>query len=205
VLQIQHPKRNLGVFMTADQFQLAIGKIIVRAKPAHTVLVTVSDAYNKPLTGADVYAMVSYGKNYAPFKVGRTGSKGRLQVSTVYQAGQYAFTAVLPGYYSFGTASLPKVGSSNWIDSVEIAMDRVNAVRRGRVVDEKGKPVAGASVYLEFGPRALTNNNGEFTLENMPNSLVRILAKKGNLYGSNVERNRIRSLDRGPIVLTKLR
>ena len=190
--------------MNVGRQELFDRQAIVRAKPSHTVRVTVMDVYNKPLAGTEVYAAAVYGQNRAPFAVGKTDSGGQLQVGRIYEGTTYMFSAVLTGYYSHGTGNLPKVGSSNWIDKVEIIMDRANAVSRGRVVDEKGRPVPNASVSIQFGPRTVTNKNGEFALRNMPGLPVPVFAKKGNLFGSNFERNRLRSLDTGPIVLKKV-
>lgn len=160
--------------------------MVLKALPARSPKVTVTDAYLKPLAGVKVYATATYGLKSLETCVGVTNLAGELTVPAVYPGGRYTFRAALLGYCPAGT-KLPVVGSENWMDLVEMTMEPATSVVRGKVVDGNGKAVAGARVSTDFGPSALTDSRGEFALRQMPSSPTPVMARKGSLKGSNVD------------------
>jgi len=160
--------------------------IVLKAMPARSPKVTVIDAYLKPLPGAKVYMRTMYGLKSVESRVGTTNSAGELTVPVLYHGGKYTFRAALLGYCPRAT-QVPPVGSQNWIDSIEIVTEPATSIVKGKVVDQNGKPVVGAKVSTDFGPYALTDASGEFTLSQMPDGIVRLEARKGKLAGTNID------------------
>lgn len=145
-----------------------------------------TDAYLKPLAGAKVYAIQAYGLKSVEKMAGTTDSSGELTIPAVYVGGRYTFRAALPGYCP-GKSVAPPVGGPSWVDLIEIVTEPATSVVKGKVVDASGKPVIGAEVFTDFGPCSATNEDGEFTLKQMPDWPVRLEARKGKATGANVD------------------
>ena len=202
-MHVEHAEKKLGFVREIDRYEL-IGKgITVKAVPAHSPKVTVMDVWCKPISNAEVWLREFYGLGWNDIRCGKTDASGEYVVPAVYVGGKYQFRAVLPGFYGYGSGG-PSVGSGNWIDNVEVILDTANNERKGKVVDDKGKPVAGFRVYTDFGPEAVTDAKGEFALASMPKGLVIIQARKGDLYGSNYVKARVLDPDKNPIRVSKL-
>lgn len=146
----------------------------------------VMDEYCKPLAGAKVYARQHYGLMTRETAVGITDASGGLVVPDLYRGAIYTLRAVLPGYFTWGT-KCPAVGGENWIDSIETTMALAGETVKGKVVDASGKPLANVQVTTDFGPAAVTDERGEYTLQQMPAGRVVITAQKGKLQGSNLD------------------
>lgn len=174
------------MFTEVDRYKLTDEGMILRALPARSPKVTVTDAYLKPLRGAKVSVTAAYGLKSVHSPGGVTNSAGEVRIPAVYPGGKYTFRATLLGYSPRETRS-PEVGSKNWIDLIEIVTEPATKVVKGKVVDANGKPVSGAEVTTDFGPYALTDTKGEFTLKQMPDSLVPLTAGKGSLKGTNLD------------------
>jgi len=159
---------------------------VLKAQPAHTPKVKVTDAYLKPLARAKVFMRTTYGLKSIETRVGVTNSAGELTLPAVYNGGRYTFGASLLGYCPTAT-EVPPVGSASWIDLIEMVTEPATSVVKGKVVDKAGKPVTGARVSTGFGPSALTDKKGEFTLTQMPDRGVRLEARKGKLIGTNTD------------------
>lgn len=185
-LSVEHRTRKLGLFTETNRYKLIDGRTVLRALPARSPKIIVTDAYLKPLSGAKVYASQAYGLKSVESMVGVTNSEGELIVPAVYQGARYTFRAALPGYCP-GKSAAPAVGSESWIDLIEIVTEPATSVLKGRVVDASGRPVIGAEVATDFGPCSVTNETGEFTLEQMPEWPVRLEARKGRATGANVD------------------
>ena len=160
--------------------------MVLKARPAHYPKVVVTDVYGKPIARVKVSVGAIYGLARVAKPVGVTNSAGELITPALYKGGRYGFDAALLGYCP-GAAMPPPVGSENWIDLIEITLGPATSVVKGKVVDARGKPVVGASVTTNFGPTALTDGNGEFTLNRMPSGPTPIKARKGKLKGTNVD------------------
>lgn len=158
----------------------------MKAAPARSPKVMVMDVYLKPLAGAKVLARQYYGLKSSETPVGVTDAAGALAMPAAYKGAIYTFRAALPGYYG-GGAKCPPVGSDNWIDSVEISMEPATNTIKGKVVDAAGKPIAGATVTTDFGLSSVTDEMGEFALEQMPGCMVRLDARKGKASGTNLD------------------
>lgn len=202
-MHVEHKEKKLGFVQEIDRYQL-IGKgATVRAVSAHTPKVTVMDVWCKPIPNAEIWLREFYGLNWHDIPAGKADENGEYVVPAVYVGGKYEFRAVVQGFYGWGSGG-PKVGSENWIDNVEVMMDTADHERKGKVVDDKGKPVAGFRVYTDFGPEAVTDAKGEFVLTSMPKGLVIIQARKGDVWGSNFIKGRVSDPDKNPIRVSKL-
>ena len=200
MLQVEHKKLRLGRFTEVDRYRLISKGIILKAMPARFPKVTVTDAYLKPLAGAKVFVKTNYGLKSVESAVGLTNSAGELVVPAVYHGGKYTFRAALLGYCPKGSGAAP-VGSENWIDSIEIVTEPATSTVKGKVVDQNGKPVVGAKVSTDFGPSALTDKKGEFTLTQMPDRGVRLEARKGGLHGTNLDAKGRPGTAREPVIV----
>jgi hypothetical protein len=169
-----------------ERYELVGKGIVLKAAPARSPKVVVTDVYGKPIGGVKVSMQVIYGLVKVTKPVGVTNSAGEVIVPSLYKGGQYAFRATLLGYCPMSNTP-PPVRSENWIDLIEMTMGPATDVVKGKVVDGNGKPVSGAKVTTDFGPSALTDGTGEFTLKQMPDSPVPIKAGKGKLSGTNVD------------------
>ena len=174
--------------------------MVFRALPARSPKVTVTDAYLKPLKGAKVSVKAAYGLKSVETSVGVANSSGEFTVPAVYPGGKYTFRATLLGYCP-KEVQTPPVGGKNWIDSIEIVTEPAAKVVKGKVVDGNGKAVAGAKVSTDFGPYALTDARGEFTLKQMPDRMVVLNARKGSLQGTNLDAKGRLSQANAPIVI----
>ena len=160
--------------------------MVLKAQPAHYPKVVVTDVYGKPIARVKVSVGAIYGLARVAKPVGVTNSAGELITPALYKGGKYGFDAALLGYCPAATMP-PPVGSENWIDLIEITLGPAESIVKGKVVDARGKPVAGASVTTDFGPTTLTDAKGEFTLKQMPSRPAPIKARKGSLKGTNVD------------------
>lgn len=173
------------MFQQVDRQKLLAKGIVVKAQRARLPKVLVTDAYLKPLAGAKVYIRPWYGLLNCPESfAGTTNGVGRMTVP-LYAGGRYTLTVKLQGYCPRATDT-PVVGDKSWIDLIEIVTEPATAELKGKVVDHTGRPVAGVSVATDFGPKAVTDSNGEFVLKQMPSWSVSLQATKGKLRGNNV-------------------
>lgn len=85
-------------------------------------------------------------------------------------------------------AAKPAKPSSKKTLSVMEATMSDKEYARGEVIDPSGK----------------TDENGEFVLTGMPDHLVIIQERKGDLYGTNYVKARVQDPEKSPIVLRKL-
>ena len=92
-----------------------------RAAPA---MVSVTDAFGKPLKGAQVQMRVTPRPDEAWSTVGATNAAGKLKATALYPNGVYTFRASCAGYKISSTAGLPRVGSKSWINLIEITMEK---------------------------------------------------------------------------------
>lgn len=160
--------------------------LVLRALPARSPKVIVTDAYLKPLKGARVSVTLAYGLKNVQVTGGVTNSAGEARIPAVYPGGKYTFRATPAGYCP-KAVNTPAVGGKSWIDLVEIVTEPATNSVKGKVVDAKGKPVSGATVSTDFGPSAVTDARGAFTLKQMPDSPVPLTARKANLKGTNLD------------------
>lgn len=149
-------------------------------------MVVVKDMNRNPLAGAEVYLMVYYDPASGAGKVTKTDSKGEAVIPDVYEGGMYSPRLTLQGFYydNMTIRLLPKVGSKEWKDRIELVMEPANRTQRGKVLDDKSRPVEGVAVEADTTPRiaVVTNASGEFVFENLPYSGVRLRVEKGDLF-----------------------
>lgn len=203
MLHVEHKDKELGFTREIDRDELISKGVKLEAVPACSPKVTVMDVWCKPMVGAEVWLREYYGLSWRDIRLSKTGKNGEYVVPAVYVGGKYAFRAVYPAFYGRDSIA-PIVGSANWIDSVEIILDVADQERNGKVVDDKKRPVAGAKVYTDFGPETVTDDKGEFALNGMPERLVIIQARKGDLWGSNYVQARVLDPEKNPIRVSQL-
>ena len=177
---------KLGIFHRIKRAELLKREVTLTVKPARPLTVVVKDMNHNPLAGAQVYLMIYYDPGSGGGKSSKTDPNGEALVLDVYEGGLYYPQAILEGFYYENRAIrlLPKVGSREWKDRVELVMEPANRVQRGKVLDDKGRPVEGIAVETDTMPpiAVVTNASGEFVFENLPYSGVRLRVEKGNLF-----------------------
>ena len=124
MVNVEHAKLRLGVVLQVRLGDLTGKGVTLRALPARSPRIIVTDAYLKPLAGAKVYVRSHFGLKSAEKPIGVTNSAGKLTMPEAYHGACYTFRAALPGYAS-SEVRCPLVGSENWIDLIELAMDTV--------------------------------------------------------------------------------
>lgn len=124
MLQSFDSKRRLGAFVFVTDSVAVKSGVKIRLQPPAKATVSVTDAFGRPIKGAQVQMRVSPRPDEAWWTVGRTDSAGRLAVTALYPNGVYTFRASRAGYKTDGTAGLPRVGSAAWINLIEITMEK---------------------------------------------------------------------------------
>lgn len=147
-------------------------------EPYQTFKIYVKTSNGVPLSGAKITrAMMIRGMNPGEYKV--SDANGEIVVSKLMAGSIIGYDVTLSGYYCANQPEkLPEVGSPDWKDTITITMTRADRVQTGKVVNKSGKPVAGVRVSTLFGPEAMTDEKGEFVLNNMPDDTVEIEASE---------------------------
>ena len=127
MLQLFDAKRRLGNFAFVKDSLAVNSGVRLKLQPPVQATVSVTDAFGKPLKGAQVQMRVTPRPDEAWSTVGATHSSGKLQASRLYPNGVYTFRATLAGYKTSSTAGLPRVGSKSWINVIEITMEKNDA------------------------------------------------------------------------------
>lgn len=201
VLVAVDEKSKQGVYEWMSREELLSKGLLIRLKPARSLTLTIKGPDGKPIEGAEVRLMERVGPSYAwgPTDPVLSDENGRA-VFTVYENGSYHPQATCDGYYYEADSfeEVPKVGDKDWKDTAEITMQRATRTQTGNVVDEDGNPVEGATVmFWEADKEVKTDKNGEFTIENMPDTEVGLTAMKGFVFGhASVDK------DTGPVTIT---
>lgn len=188
VLEVIDTEGRQGAYVRMGREELLKSKnLTITLRPARQLTLTVKDPQGKPLSGADAQMTVSFSET-VQFNDAITTDENGQAVFDVYENGEYRPNAKLDGYYYVTRMqAAPLVGSSEWTDKAEITMQPATRVQKGKVVDEAGKPAAGATVRVSSPQKeARTDANGLFVLEGLPDAQVGLDVQMGDKYGSAV-------------------
>jgi hypothetical protein len=181
-LQIVNPTHDLGYEAHVTQKTLVSDGMTITLLPLRKLTVVVKDKAGNLLSDVKVTVGCAEAKS--------TGNPGQYVVTDIYPGEGYSIQASKDGfiYQPSNDGQTLDPGSDQWPERVEIVMESANRVQQGLVVDESGKPVAGAQVWFYGGwnqtQTATTDMDGTFTLKNLPDSPVTINASKGNARGT---------------------
>jgi len=180
VLEAKDMKWNNAVVRWIELDELAKG-VTLTIEPAKTLKVTVRDSKGNALKGAEVYAS----PRWSPFsKSEQTNDDGVAVFKHMFVGGKYSRPhAGLEGYFLPCSSDSLTVGDPEWPDEYEIVMEEARRTQTGRVVDKDGKPVPGVRVRAETGADTVTDSEGRFKLENLPDSEITISARLDSFYG----------------------
>ena len=165
-------KTQVGAFEWADRAEVLGDGVVIKALPPRETKAIAKDEDGNPVEGAELRLSAMHGRSYGVPKTVKTDSSGEAVFDKVYMGGSYALSASLEGYYDYSSRPSPNVGSDEWKDIQEIVLKRAD-IAKGRVVDENGKAVGGASLLVvneerrSHGANATTDSNGYFEL-NVP-------------------------------------
>ncbi len=187
MLRVIQSVRDIGAVVTMNRAELLSKGITVTLHPARTLTVAVKDTEGRPLKGVGVEAFLEFGQGgEAASWTKPTDDAGETVIASVYFGGVYDFSTDLAGYYRPISNRTAPVGSEKWKDRIELTMERADRVQKGTVVDEDGKPVAGATVSwaAKREVNTVSGTDGSFTLTGLPSSKVTLYASLDDLRGS---------------------
>lgn len=150
--------------------------VVIRLGAGATVHVTVTDQDGKPLPEVDVSAREEARR-------AMTNAEGKATLEPV-RPGWVVVEARAPGYAS--AVAVTMIGSAGATDEVSITLRKGYSVS-GKVIDERGAPIAKAKVsestgawgLIESPETATTNELGEFTLPALAAGTVTLAAVDG--------------------------
>lgn len=195
MLKVTDREMKNGCYIKQDRADLLKASIQISFKLVEELAVKVTDMQGNPIN--DVKVSISnrvemIGRSY------NTGRTGAVVCSYIFDGGEYTISAKKTGYFFEPISmNLPDVGSPEWKKSIEIRMLDATRIQRGIVLDTDGKPVSGVSVECLGGGYSITDNNGEFVLQNLPDCMVSLYTQTNESYG-NAQVNK----DSGDIVIT---
>jgi hypothetical protein len=162
--------------------QVAKGNLSLKVYPTHTVSVKVQDSSGSPLAKAKIF----FGADWQGYShLAYTDASGVARFPDVFHGNKPTVDVQLDGYYfAAESLSLPAVGSAKWSDMVTVTLEDARSAQKGKVVDEQGAPVPGIRVWTPFGLETTTDDKGEFTLPNMPDREVPVIAENNLCSGS---------------------
>ena len=186
MLEAASTDSELGIFYRIKRAELLKREVALTAKPRRPLTVVVKDMNHNPLAGAEVFLMAFYDPASGRGKATKTDANGEAVIPDVYEGGLYYPQAILGGFYYENKVIrlLPKAGSKEWNDRIELVMEPANRTQRGKVVYENGRPVEGIAVKADTEPpiAVVTNASGEFVFENLPYSVIWLRVQKGDLF-----------------------
>ncbi|MCX6344838.1 MAG: carboxypeptidase regulatory-like domain-containing protein [Armatimonadetes bacterium] len=199
-LTVLQDAQQVGLFESFGTKISLKSPVILTVRPLQRLKVTVNGPDGKPLKNALVapIALAEEGEFVgspshafaSPQKTNATDKDGICTFKHLIWGGRYKLEVELKGYYWAGRIAPLRVDET-LEDNIKVVMQPTNRTQRGRFVDENGKPIAGARVHASFGfmcspdwePSTMTDANGEFVLTEMPDSEIRVDARK-NAYGA---------------------
>lgn len=170
---------RVGAFAQTKRFELLRGEarkgVDVELALASSIAGTVVDQHGVPLAGA----AVSFARaDDADFGNATTAADGTFQARALAGGGDYRYRVLV---HQRSVELPPAVGDTHPTVTVRDANTHITGLRiavhrelfeiGGRVVDARGKPVAGARLELDPEiaiPPALTDETGAFTLRELP-------------------------------------
>jgi len=173
VLEAKDLKWQYGCVEGFERARLLKQPVILKLAPTRTLTVFVRDKDGRPLKGAKVYLGHRWGTIQFSY-TGMTDESGAAVYKYLIPGGIYgAPSAYLDGYYQQASNDLLTAGSPKWRDTLTITMEDARRTQKGRVLDADGKPAPGIEIRA-LGKTVVTDANGEFTLENLPDSKVSV-------------------------------
>ncbi len=174
----RHEGCNLAA---AVEIEKVAGKIDVKLQPAATITGLVVDPDGKPITGARINVNLQVSDWGSPIgKSVKTNAKGRYKANALPPGYKYTIHASRAGYGDDSvTVELDEVGKAP-MKAENIVLAVANLSISGTVVDESGKPVAGAIIYL-YGNgqphrQGTTDAAGKFTIKKICKGKVHLHA-----------------------------
>jgi Carboxypeptidase regulatory-like domain len=157
-----------GVAAGAVEAALDLGAIVIPA--GAEVEISVRDALGLPIAGAKVGGSQGDGPETTRFFEAETGPRGRAVLSGFDPARAASFACTAPGYLDLRQrfASPPA--------AVECTLARLGAIE-GKVADEDGKPIAGATLSLAPGRETTSADAaGRFRFQGLAPAAYRLAA-----------------------------
>lgn len=178
---------KMGAFAKIERGELLKDGVTLTVKAPQPLTIHIADPNGRPLKNVEVNAGADFGDFGEGGRILYTDDKGKVVVQEIYSGATYGVMTQLRGYYRGSRGSdTATVGSADWKNTIDLVMEPANRTQTGRVVDEEGKPVAGALVraWVSEEIKTTTNSDGRFSLAGFPASSIYVTAKKDDLVGS---------------------
>ncbi len=192
VVYVNHEKRHLAAIQQVPRSDATDKDLDLVARPMDSVRVHVTLPNGKPAEGARVSEIMTTGDETSStssdgFCETRTDGNGDATAGSLVAGATFKVVASLPGYTQVSSSQVITPGG-NAPRVVNIRLVRAARVQEGKVVDEKGRPVAGVDVSaegaaLESIATAQTDAKGHFVLHGLPDCKVDLNAYKDGRWG----------------------
>ncbi len=154
----------------------------------------VVDENGKGVAGAQIALRLQMGELNSSEYSAISDAEGALHENILGANGELKVTEVFRPGYSTGASDL-KLQNGVWSGTIRLQLR--GQFLRGRVVDDNGKPLRGIAVVLNrgFDLPMTTDENGEFTLSDVPQTGVKVLASDGARFASFVVAKIVRKIE----------
>jgi hypothetical protein len=187
VLLVRHEKLSLAAAVDVGDRGKPLRVTVV---PAVTVKGRVADPADKPVAGARILLYLQIGRwGHGLNRGTAVDANGCYEVRAVPTGREYRVAASADGYGEDAAKLEVAPGGSGVVTASTIVLRRADRSLSGLVVDQKGKPVAGALInVLGKGQRpraAHTDKDGKFSVDGVIDGAVRVsaYAKDRSAYG----------------------
>ena len=186
MLQATGNDGDLGVFTRVNYEKLLAEETVLILKPACPLTVVVRDTQGNALENVELSLLTWFDTHGLGGPMGRTDGNGHYNIRELYSGGDYRIWPSLAGHYFDRNDELCrfKPGTATWTGVLELTMQPATRSQKGRVVDEGTHPMADVAVETDFGPKAMTDSNGEFIIHNLPDGEVALMVRGRDRHGS---------------------
>lgn len=179
---------------TESETALAGNDVVLRLQPHAVVTLSgqVTDDKGAPLANVQVTPLAWSSSSGTYGETVSTDATGHYEITGLWPDYKYSIKATLEGWSEEDsseatrerTGTVVKAGETHTFGTLKLR--RASSFIGGRVVDENGKPVAGASVRVSaYGTpdeSVQTSANGRFRFENVVPGKVYLFAQKDDVY-----------------------
>jgi hypothetical protein len=170
-------------FAAVEAFPVAVTNVDLTLQPAITLFGSVKNTEGVPVSGAEIglgFVSAPYGYYmHPPFKA---NEQGQFSIPALPQGFEYWISAITAKGYGSNTATVKaKDTQTNHYDFPTFVLKHADRILAGRVLDNDGKPVAGAEVDFrgEGQPqdsKTKTDSEGKFFTDTVCEGVVRVAA-----------------------------
>lgn len=171
------------------------GTAVIKLKPTRSLSIEVTGSSGEPIPGAQIAVTEHLSNHFSTTGQPLTcDDSGKCTLNNLIQGFAYSFSAGAEGYFDVGAKRNRVTIGPDTPNKIAIVLSRANRVQTGKVIDEMGRPASSIEVRMEsrgsmssfdrMSPTTVTDAQGRFTLNNMPDAPVTLYASTENAHGS---------------------